>query len=961
MARELTFKIEVEIGDTEEKLRRLDAQLDELAESASKGSISMDKFEEGMRRNRVEYEKQTQKLGDLREQHKQASSSLDQLTTAAARYVAPAVLGAAITKTMAWADNLADLSAKTGVSIKGLQQLEAVAAVNGTTMDTVARSVQMLGDRLAGREDSAMRAVQDLGLSLDELVAMRPEDAFVTLAQAVAGIEDPMRRQMVQMDLFGRTGRELGGVIEDLANGLDKDLPAASDASVKALAWLKDQMDLTWQHMKANAIEALGTIVAAINGTITASQDERLQQLGWIGAPIRLAGNISTAFAGLGELPTVKAPGIRNAPLTAPAAPQGKDLAAIVTDLNRELRETNRVTSEFESKSEKARKQWDALSRDIADINRDLMQAFTGKPPGQELSFAQIFGQFGQLPFVTGAMPTPGATMTGMLYGTPGTVAPGGMPAGPGGFLAQSFGGAQGFGAGLSQTVLGSLMGGGNIGQSIGSFFGGGLMQGAVKQFSTTFSKTFLGGALSSILPGIGSLLGPALGWLGDKLFGGEAKKTRQMRDQWLEAAGGLDAVRKMAEYAGVSVDRLLSTKKTKTFEAEVKRLEAAFKAVQERVQTTIGEVNALSASGGLMSGKLAKLVTQDLDKPEVQAAFKAFVETNLRAATDGLTAYLKAAKDLPLSAKSAEALGSALAGVWRQSMALGMTARQALAALKPAIDELTKRLEAAGLTGGAAFDALREQADLAAGEITGPLIDGVDGLTQAMVGLANAGILTEDMFKGLAEQVAVTYDELIKQGVGAEAALRAIAPSLQRVWELQQKYGWSVDDATQKLINQGIEAGIVGEQMKDPLLQILDVLKEIAKALGVTIPEAAGKATEAMDRVRMPKVQEGETERPDGGRRMEYYAAGSGGVRDFGGGTLAMLHGREAVLTEGQLRGLLDARGGGTTVNISIAALDTQSVKQAVDREVIPALIDLYRGNVRGSRTATREALGVA
>ncbi len=42
-------------------------------------------------------------------------------------------------------------------------------------------------------------------------------------------------------------------------------------------------------------------------------------------------------------------------------------------------------------------------------------------------------------------------------------------------------------------------------------------------------------------------------------------------------------------------------------------------------------------------------------------------------------------------------------------------------------------------------------------------------------------------------------------------------------------------------------------------------------------------------------------------------FASGSHGIRDFGAGTLAMLHGREAVLTEGQLSGV----GGGVTIHV--------------------------------------------
>jgi len=195
------------------------------------------------------------------------------------------------------------------------------------------------------------------------------------------------------------------------------------------------------------------------------------------------------------------------------------------------------------------------------------------------------------------------------------------------------------------------------------------------------------------------------------------------MREQWLAQAGGIDAVRKMADYAGVSIDRLLSTKKTKTFEAEVKRLEAAFAAVQKRVQGLLDELGKVSQTGGLLSGDLATRLLGDFDKPEIQDAFKAFVTTNLDAATKGLTDFLNASKSLPLTTKSAEALGAALGGIFERMRQLGTPLADALRALQPALTALEARLKQAGLSGGAAFDALRAMATLASDEIAGPLL----------------------------------------------------------------------------------------------------------------------------------------------------------------------------------------------------------------------------------------------
>lgn len=67
--------------------------------------------------------------------------------------------------------------------------------------------------------------------------------------------------------------------------------------------------------------------------------------------------------------------------------------------------------------------------------------------------------------------------------------------------------------------------------------------------------------------------------------------------------------------------------------------------------------------------------------------------------------------------------------------------------------------------------------------------------------------------------------------------------------------------------------------------------------------------------------------ETPEFGGEVPEFASGSGGIRDFGSGTLAMLHGREAVITESQLGGV----GGGTTVIYNYVMLDGRQVGESV------------------------------
>lgn len=105
----------------------------------------------------------------------------------------------------------------------------------------------------------------------------------------------------------------------------------------------------------------------------------------------------------------------------------------------------------------------------------------------------------------------------------------------------------------LPQVILGAIQGGGDVGKSVGSFFGGQFMTGLAGEngplgkaaLSKILGSTF-GGALNAILPGLGSILGAGLGSLFDKLgglFGGKSdvsKARDQFFSQWSDGFVGL-------------------------------------------------------------------------------------------------------------------------------------------------------------------------------------------------------------------------------------------------------------------------------------------------------------------------------------------------------------------------------------------------------------------------------------
>jgi hypothetical protein len=191
-------------------------------------------------------------------------------------------------------------------------------------------------------------------------------------------------------------------------------------------------------------------------------------------------------------------------------------------------------------------------------------------------------------------------------------------------------------------------------------------------------------------------------------------------------------------------------------------------------------------------------------------------------------------------------AAGAILAGIG-ELQRQGVDFMTALTQAKPAIEALQKQLTQTGFDGGAAFAELSSYVTLASDAIAGPALKAAAGFGQALVGLHNSGLLTQDMFSGLAGQIAHTRDALVAQGKDGGAVLHLLAPQLQQIWEIQKQTGMAVDDTTQALLDEASKAGLIGakfegpqQQMIDALGNIADILKAIGKALGADLPKDA-------------------------------------------------------------------------------------------------------------------------
>jgi len=168
---------------------------------------------------------------------------------------------------------LADQADRMGMSLNGFETLSILAKSSSIDVGQLGTSVMRLNKNLGeGLEDpssKAAKAVAELGMSLEHVTSMSPEDAFTTLGTAVGAIQDKFQRARIEVALFGRSGQELDQILRKMAaGGMDEAAGRAVSAFDRAvLAEAGETLEKLgmgwnkfWTSIKANAAEAFGLV-----------------------------------------------------------------------------------------------------------------------------------------------------------------------------------------------------------------------------------------------------------------------------------------------------------------------------------------------------------------------------------------------------------------------------------------------------------------------------------------------------------------------------------------------------------------------------------------------------------------------------------------------------------------------------------------------------------------------------
>lgn len=102
-----------------------------------------------------------------------------------------------------------DMSEKTGISVPALSALKGAAEIAGSSLEQVSNAVFKLQQNIGEDSEKVATGFSRIGLSLDEIKKLQPDQQFIAIAHAIKATEDPATRAAAAVEIFGKQGRDL--------------------------------------------------------------------------------------------------------------------------------------------------------------------------------------------------------------------------------------------------------------------------------------------------------------------------------------------------------------------------------------------------------------------------------------------------------------------------------------------------------------------------------------------------------------------------------------------------------------------------------------------------------------------------------------------------------------------------------------------------------------------------------
>lgn len=179
--------------------------------------------------------------------------------------VASGLFGIAAREAGAFGDTLDKMALRTGVSVEALSQLKFAAEQSGSDIGTLEKGIRRMATTVRNAErglSTATESLSALGLSVEDLEGLTPDQQFVRIAEGLSQVEDATRRAAIAQEVFGRAGAQLLPLLMGGADGIG------------ALTAEADALGLTFSRADATAGAAFTDAMNRLRQTLIATRNE---------------------------------------------------------------------------------------------------------------------------------------------------------------------------------------------------------------------------------------------------------------------------------------------------------------------------------------------------------------------------------------------------------------------------------------------------------------------------------------------------------------------------------------------------------------------------------------------------------------------------------------------------------------------------------------------------------------
>jgi hypothetical protein len=187
---------------------------------------------------------------------------------------------------------LQTMSQRTGISVEALSELSYATQLCGVTLDDFEVAIKRMQKTIVGAaegSDTATEALGQLGLTVEDLRGLSPDQQFKLIADRLSGIQSPALRAALAMQIFGRQGTALLPMLLQGAAGIEAmqeearklGLTASRDGVAAGVA-LEESLTTLWKVLKKLGTTLGSAIAPLLTRWINSTIDIVVKGMAWI-------------------------------------------------------------------------------------------------------------------------------------------------------------------------------------------------------------------------------------------------------------------------------------------------------------------------------------------------------------------------------------------------------------------------------------------------------------------------------------------------------------------------------------------------------------------------------------------------------------------------------------------------------------------------------------------------------